>query len=225
MVYRRLRILVWLIVPALFVTFVIGSRASSDVPNVPPTFQIVSPDTSEVFTQDVTPEIARALHLNRQGGVFINDVRPSPLRAGDVILSLNGNPIGCEGELEALLAQIASGEPIMLEILRDGGIETVTVQRAAAAPAVVLPTSTIRGISVASLSTQNGVTVANVQIATAASAAGMKPGDVILQVDGHIVHSADEFLQFMRQLNNLDATLNVRQADGIVHVFVIPSQP
>jgi S1-C subfamily serine protease len=195
------------------------------VPNVPPTFQIVSQDTSQVFTQDVTPEFARALHLNRQGGVFINDVRPSPLRAGDVILSVNGNPIGCEGELEALLAQIPSGASFVLEVLRDGTIETVTVQLAGTAPAVVLPTSTIRGISVASLSTQNGVTVTNAQIATAASAAGMKPGDVILQVDGHPVHSADEFLQFMRQLNNLDATLNVRQADGIVHVFVIPPQP
>jgi serine protease Do len=225
MVYRRLRILVWLIVPALFVSFVVGSRASSDVPNVPPTFQIVSPNTSQVYTQDVTPEIARALHLNKQGGVFINDVRPSPLRAGDVILSLNGTPIGCEGELETLLAQIPSGESFVLEVLRDGTIETVTVQQAGTAPAIVPGTATMRGISVASLSNQNGVTVTNVQIATAASAAAMKPGDVILQVDGHTVHSADEFLQFMRQLNNLDATMNVRQADGLVHVFVIPSQP
>jgi S1-C subfamily serine protease len=225
MVYRRLRILVWLIVPALFVTLVAGSSASSGVPNAEPAFEIVSPNTSQVFTQDVTPEIARALHMNQVEGVLINDVKPSPLRAGDVILSVNGNRLGCEGDLQTQLARVPSGETFIVEILRDGIIETVTVQRAMAAPAVLPGTFTIRGISVASLSTQNGVTVSNVLIGTAASAAGLKNGDIILAVDGHGVHSADEFLQFMRQLGNLDATLNVLQADKHVQVFVIPSQP
>jgi S1-C subfamily serine protease len=82
-----------------------------------------------------------------------------------------------------------------------------------------------RGINVASLSTQYGVTVTDVQVGTAASAAALKKGDIILEVEGHTVHTADEFLQFMRQLNNLDATLRVRQADGHVQVFVIPPQP
>jgi serine protease Do len=225
MLYRRLRILVWLVVPALFVTFVVGSSASSGVPNVEPTFQIVSPNTSEVFTQEVTPEIARALHMNQQEGALITEVRPSPLRAGDVILSVNGTRTGCEGDLQTQLARVASGEAFVVEVLRDGQIESVTVQRAMATPAVLPGTFTMRGISVASLSTQNGVTVADVQIGTAASAAGMKSGDVILEVDGHTVHSAGEFLQFMRALNNLDATLRVRQADNHVQVFVIPSQP
>jgi S1-C subfamily serine protease len=225
MFYRRLRILVWLVVPALLVTFVIGSSASSGVPNVEPTFQIVSPNTSEVFTQDVTPEIARDLRMNQPGGALITEVRPSLLRAGDVILSVNGNRIRCEGDLQTQMAQVPSGEAFLVEILRGGGIETVTVQRAMGTAAVLPGTVTMRGISVASLSTQNGVTVADVQIETAASAGGLKSGDVILEVDGHTVHSADEFLQFMRQLNNLNATLRVRQAVNHVEVFVIPSQP
>ena len=225
MFYRRLRILVWLVVPALFVTFVIGSSASSEVPNGEPTFQIVSPNTSEVFTQDVAPETARALHLNQPQGALITEVKPSLLRAGDMILSINGNRIACDGDLQTQLARVASGEAFVVEILRDGSIQTVTVQRAMASPAVLPGTFTIRGISVASLSTQNGVAVADVQIGTAASDAGLKSGDVILEVDGHTVHSAEEFLQFMRQLNNLDATLRVRQADNHVQVFVIPSQP
>src|SRR6516162_4019766 len=152
MFYRRLRILVWLVVPALFVTFVIGSSASSEVPNGEPTFQIVSPNTSEVFTQDVTPEIARAVHLNQPGGALITDVKPSLLRAGDVILSINGNRIGCDGDLQTQLARVASGEAFVVEILRNGSIETVTAQRAMASPAILPGTFTIRGISVASLS-------------------------------------------------------------------------
>jgi S1-C subfamily serine protease len=86
-----------------------------------------------------------------------------------------------------------------------------------------LGTVEIRGISVASLSTQNGVIVTEVQIGTPASDAGLKSGDIILEVDGHAVHTADEFLEFLRQLNNRHATFNVRQRNGQVNVFVIPS--
>ena len=86
-----------------------------------------------------------------------------------------------------------------------------------------LGTVGIRGIRVASLSAQNGVIVAEVQIGTTASDAGLKSGDVILDVDGHTVHTADEFLEFMRQLNNRHATFNVRQGNGQINVFVIPS--
>ncbi len=86
-----------------------------------------------------------------------------------------------------------------------------------------LGTVGIRGIRVASLSAQNGVIVAEVQIGTPASDAGLKSGDVILDVDGHTVHTADEFLEFMRQLNNRHATFNVRQGNGQINVFVIPS--
>ena len=223
--FYRLRILVLLVVPALFATFVVGSRASSGVPNAEPTFQIVSPNTSEVFTRDVTPEIARDLHMNQTEGVFVDDVRPSPLRAGDVILSVNGTRTSCDVDLQTVLAQIPAGEAFMLEILRNGQIETVTVQRATAPVAVLPGMFTARGISVESLSTQNGVTVAEVELGTSASNAGMKRGDIILEVDGHTVHSAEEFQQFMRQLNNLDASLRVRQADNHVQVFVLPSQP
>jgi C-terminal processing protease CtpA/Prc len=86
-----------------------------------------------------------------------------------------------------------------------------------------LGTVEIRGIRVASLSAQNGVIVADVQIGTPASDAGLKSGDIILDVDGHTVHTADEFLEFMRQLNNRHAAFNVRQRNGQINVFVIPS--
>jgi serine protease Do len=227
MVYRRLRIPVWLAASILFATFVIGGSAGPAIlPDLQRAFRIVTPDVSEVITQDVTPEIARTLHMSQTEGVLISDVIYSPLRRGDVILAINGNPVRCQKEFDAQLAQVSLGEPFLLvEIFRDGRTQTVTVQQVIEPSPVVLQDSmvNIRGISVASLSTQNGVIVAETQIGTPASDAGLKSGDIILEVDGHTVHTAEEFLGFMRQLNNLDAVFKVRQKNGQINVFVIPS--
>src|SRR5262249_28424016 len=144
---RRLRIPVWLAAAALFVAFVIGSSAGPAVlPDVRPAFRIVTPAVSEVITQDVTPEIARTLHMSRAEGVLVSDIIYSPLRRGDVILSINGNPVRCEQELNAELARVNFGEALLLEIFRDGRIQTVTVQRAMEAAAVLEDSETVRGI-------------------------------------------------------------------------------
>ena len=225
MVNRALRILVWLVVPALFATFVIGSTAAgSAVRDEQPAFRIVTSGVSDVMTQDVTPEIARSLHMSRPEGVVITDVMNSPLRRGDVILSVNGSAVGCQKDLDALLAQARFGQTLLMEVYRDGRIQSITVQLAMETPAcpMVLPdTSEIRGIRVASLSTQDGVIVSEVQIGTPASDLGLKSGDIILEVDGHVVHTADEFLEFMRQLSGRSAAFNVLHTNGGIDVFVV----
>jgi S1-C subfamily serine protease len=65
--------------------------------------------------------------------------------------------------------------------------------------------------------------VTDVQIGTPASDAGLKRGDIILDVDKHPVRTAGEFGEFMTDLNDRDAIFNVRQTDGWLNVFVIPA--
>jgi S1-C subfamily serine protease len=223
MAYRRLRIPVWLVALALVSTFVVGSSARPAVrPDVQPALRIVAPSVSEVITEDMTPQLAESLNIGCAQGVVVSHVMPSPLNPGDVILAINGNPVRSQSDLNAQLAKVAYGQSFTLEVYRDGGTGTVTVQRAM--DTAVLPgTAAIRGISVAGLSAGNGVMVAQVQIGTAASALGLKSGDVILDVNGQAVHTTDEFVQYMRQLNNQAATFNVRQSNGHVNVFVVSS--
>lgn len=221
MVHRALRIPVWLVVPALLATFVVGSRAgASRLPDVQYGFRIVTPAVSDVITQDVTPEIARSLHLTRQQGVVVSDVIGSQLYPGDVILSMNGNVVRCQADLEAQLSHVSSGQAFVMDVYRDGRIQPITVQRVDALPTVLPDAKEIRGIIVASLSTHSGVLVTNVQIGTPASDVGLKRGDVILDVDGHPVRSSGEFTEFVRQLNNGPAAFNVRHQNGQVDVFV-----
>ena len=189
-------------------------------PDVRPAIRIVTPEVSDVITQDLNPEIARNLHITQQHGVLVNDVVGSPLYPGDVILSVNGVVVNCQSELDAQLSQVIPGQTFTMDVYRDGRIQTVTAQRAM--ELTVLPdTKEIRGISIASLSTQNGVIVANVQIGTPASDMGLKTGDIILDVNGHRVHTAAEFTQFIRLLNGRPASLNVRHRNGQIDVFEI----
>ena len=223
MVFRRIQIPVWLVAATFLATFVIGGMAGPAVlPAVESSFHIVTPGVSEVIVEDVTPEIAQNLRMGQPQGVVVTDLIYSPLRPGDVILSINGNPVGCRNVLIELLAHIAPGQSFSVEIFREGHVQTVTVQRGGLPP-VAQETVDIRGISVASLPAQNGVVVTDVQIGTPASDAGLKRGDIILDVDKHPVRTAGEFGEFMTDLNDRDAIFNVRQTDGWLNVFVIPA--
>ena len=225
MAYRLLRIPLLLVVVAVIATFVIvskaaGPRASQDGQ---PTLRIIAPDVINVFTQDVTPEIAQSLRMSRAEGVLVSDVE-SPLHRGDVILAVNGKPVRCQRELDEELAQIDFGMTFFIDVYRDGYIQTVTVRRAPEGPQLARvseATGEVRGISVASLSNENGVLVMEVRIGTPASDLGLKRGDIILDVDGHPLHSAEDFLELMGQVPNRATTFNVQHRSGGVDVFVV----
>src|SRR5215831_5799197 len=200
MVFRRGQFFLWLAAAALLVTFVIGSKAGPVMSQAVQSFQIVTPSVTDVVTQDVTPEMAQALNMSHPEGVVVTDLLYNPLQRGDVIVSINGHPVGCQNALNYELSQLTPGQAITLEIIRDGRMQTLTVQRAVPAAVAQAPTADIRGIDVASLSTKNGVVVTDVQMGTPAADGGLKRGDVILDVNGHRVHSANEFLEFLQQL-------------------------
>jgi serine protease Do len=78
-----------------------------------------------VRAQTVTPILARGLALPRERGVVLADVIPgSPadragLRAGDMVLSLDGKPMDNGRQLQVNLYRHVVGDVVTLEILRD----------------------------------------------------------------------------------------------------------
>jgi serine protease Do len=85
-----------------------------------------------VRAQTVTPALAAGLGLKQERGVVLADVRPdgpadaAGLRAGDLVLMLDGKAMENARQLEVNLYQRAAGQPVMLEVLR--GAEKLTLR-------------------------------------------------------------------------------------------------
>ena len=79
------------------------------------------------LVQTITPELAAALHLERDFGVIVSDIAPggpadtAGLRIQDIILSVDGTAIGSLPLFAQSLYLHKSGEHAKLEILRGSG--------------------------------------------------------------------------------------------------------
>ncbi|NNJ77648.1 MAG: PDZ domain-containing protein, partial [Xanthomonadales bacterium] len=83
--------------------------------------------TFGVTLQDLTPDLARALHLPPDSkGTVVSGVKPgsaaarSGLRAGDLIVKLNKHSIVSATDLKTQLALMRVGDRLTLGIIRDG---------------------------------------------------------------------------------------------------------
>lgn len=195
--------------------------------------------------QDVTPAMSRSLGLTEPKGALVGDVSPkSPaasagLQRGDVILRLNDKLVEDSGHLRNLVAGIRPGTTISLTILREGKEQRVPVAvgeqpserapaREQAAPAeatralgliVTDPTSELlrrldlpRGAK--------GALVREVQPGSPAQEAGLRPGDLIQEVNRRPIRSAREFAETVRQQKGKDLLLLVNRGGSTAFVVV-----
>jgi serine protease Do len=87
-----------------------------------------------VSAQTVSPRLGQALGLDRTWGVVLGDVRPeSPgeragLRAGDLVLALNGKTMENGRQLDVNIYRQPVGTRVSLDILRDGKPKKVEVE-------------------------------------------------------------------------------------------------
>jgi serine protease Do len=154
-----------------------------------------------VVMQSVTPEIADSLGLKQAKGAIVDEVQGggpaarAGLKAGDVILSLDGTAIVDSRDLARKVASENPGKAASLQIWRDGKEQTLGLAVAAlpsepspkAAHAdqgqprlglALAPAAQVAGAG------SEGVAVVSVDPEGTAAEKGIQPGDVILAVDG-----------------------------------------
>jgi Do/DeqQ family serine protease len=87
-----------------------------------------------IGVQDLTPESAKALGLERSGGAVIAQVQPdSPaaqagLRPGDVVVAVDGAPVANASSLRNIIGLLRVGSEIKLDFLRNGQKRTATAR-------------------------------------------------------------------------------------------------
>ena len=195
-----------------------------------------------VSLQDVSLALAGAYGLDKPRGALVADVLPrgpaakSDLRPGDIVVEYEGKAIGRSSDLPALVGLTMPGTHARFRVFRrEQGMQTVVVtlgelkeespERPASPKA--RPESRLRfGLSLGELSstqrreldTDHGAIVSRVEEGLARDA-GLRPGDVILEVDGKRVTDAAGFHRLLAHARpGRAAVLRVRR--GMATVFL-----
>lgn len=190
-----------------------------------------------VSTELLTPAIQTVLNLPNTDGALIGAVAqngPSAgkLQPGDDIIALGGDKIANPQALYIHVAEIQAGQSVQLAYIRAGDTHhlTLTVTVPPSAEVERLATQTefpnpvmlpAYGLGLVATPTGEGVEVSS---ATGpAAAAGVKAGDVILQLDGQPVTNAQDLRHFIDRLGQDPAVLLIT-GKGAPHWVVVTKQ-
>ena len=200
-----------------------------------------------VVIQPVTPDLQSAFNLkDNTKGALIGDVTPnSPaekagLKNGDIVTQFNHHAINDSHQLQLEVAAVKPGTTVPVEIIRDGSTKTLDVtvksqpgkEQLAENDATSQDSGTLNGVEVSDLNAQardqfhvpeqvNGAVITQVEPGSASAEAGLKPGDVIQEINRHSVKDANEAVKLSEKSENNKHTLVRVWANGGSHYVVV----
>lgn len=173
-----------------------------------------------VMIQHVTPELAKQFNLDRPIGALVGEVTPdSPadkaeIKAGDVIIEYNGKEVTQMSTLPAMVAQTPIGDKAKVTLVRKGEKKEVTVKIAKLKEEEeeVCDGSKIErqdlGLSVQELTPElaqslgiketTGLLIANVEPNKPAAEAGLRRGDLILEVNQQPIKTLKDYKKVLK---------------------------
>ncbi|MEF1310250.1 Do family serine endopeptidase [Vibrio mytili] len=180
---------------------------------------------------EVTSELADALGYESSKGAFIGQVVPDSaadkagLKAGDIVVSVNGKPISTFSELRAKVATLGAGKEITLGVVRDGKNKTFDVTLGESTNMKAKAESLHKGLKGAELSNTTpsddiqGVKVTSVQDNSPAAQYQLKQGDIIIGVNRQRVKNLAELRAIVDKQKGVLA-LNIQRDDRTIYLVI-----
>ena len=187
-----------------------------------------------VSIQDVNQTLAESFKLDRPEGALVSSVEPGSaaakagLKTGDVVRKVDGQPIIASGDLAALIGQLTPGQKVSLEVWRQGSREQLEVRLGDASEKVAKATASDDavgkgklGLALRPLQPQErqaagidgGLLVEGAS--GPAALAGVRPGDVLMSVNGTPVRSIDQVREVVARSSKSMALLIQRDGNKI----------
>ena len=197
-----------------------------------------------VTVQGMTGDLAAGLGLTKAEGALVSGVTPggaadkAGLRRGDVIMSYQGRAVIDTNTFRNEIAATKPGTTIALGVLRDGKSSEVKATLAENTDAKRAgpdgegrdgESSSKYGMSVEPLTPQiarqlelnrdiKGVVIADVDPSGAAASAGLREGDVIQQINGKSVQTAEEVRSALNAAGDKPAVLLITRGNATIFV-------
>jgi serine protease Do len=196
--------------------------------------------------QQVAPELARSFGLERRRGALVAYVQPdSPgaragIQEGDVILEFNGRPIVDMHELPRLVANTPPGSEAGVKLIRQGQ-ECHVLVNVGDVPEEPPQASndTIFGVELGltvqermsdiaqelGLRNRQAIVVTDVEEGSLADEAGLRPGDLILEVNRQQVTNLHDFQVALGHTMDMKSVLFLlRRGENTLYVALQPEE-
>jgi Do/DeqQ family serine protease len=197
-----------------------------------------------VTVQGMTSDLAAGFGLSKADGALVSDVTPggaadkAGIKRGDVILGYQGRPVIDTNSFRNEIASTKPGSTVTLSVMRDGKTSDIkaTLEESPDAKNArggdegeARGGSGKFGMTVEPLTPEiarqldidrdtKGVVISDIDPSGAAASAGLREGDVIQQVNGKSVRSAEDVRSALNAASDKPAVLLI--ARGAATVFV-----
>jgi len=200
-----------------------------------------------VQIQDLTPSLAQAFKIERTNGALVADVTAgSPadaagIKSGDVIVEFNGKPVENASQLKLHVAETAPGASVRVVVNRNGENKNLSITVREKAKNELASSKqeqgqsgqgdALHGVAVGELDQQtreelkvpasvHGALVSQVSPNSAAYEAGLREGDVILEINHQPVKNAQDAVNLTASRSGNETLVKVWSHGGSHYLTV-----